>query len=509
MSQSEPSQTPLLEMRDIKKSFNHNEVLHGVHLTVNKGEIHALLGENGAGKSTLMNILGGVILANKGNIKLNGKEAIIQRPGDAIASGISFIHQELNVVNDLKVYENMFLGTEIRNRFGFLNVAEMCAKTKAVLDRLGVDIDPKATVRDLETSYKQMIEIARSLLKESKLIIMDEPTTSITDHEIEKLFQVMRSLRASGVSIIYISHKLKEVEAICDRYTVLRDGQFIETGSMKDVNLEHLTKLMVGKSINDNRLYQQRATGEPVLTVKDLSVDGLFQNINFTVRRGEIIGFTGLAGDGRTELFETIFGYRRKTTGDIAFKGKKLKVNHPKKALKAGIGLVPKNRKETAILKDLSVIQNMSISSLNHFEKLLFLSARKEKKVFDQYKTQLNIKVNNPNATIESLSGGNQQKVMISRWLEVNSELIIFDNPTQGIDVGAKNEIYQHIMRLAESGKAIIILSSEAPEILKVCDTIKVMFKGQMVATLNRDEATEEKIMGFATGSFKEGEAIG
>ncbi|WP_138420560.1 sugar ABC transporter ATP-binding protein [Aquibacillus sediminis] len=499
----------LLEMSGITKSFNQVEVLHGVDLTLNKGEIHALLGENGAGKSTLMNILGGVHQPNRGHIKIEGKEIKMESPRISQEQGISFIHQELNVVTDLTVYENMFLGSELRTKWGTLDVKEMCRQTEDIMLRLGVEISPKTYVRDLETSYKQMIEIAKSLLRRSNIIIMDEPTTSLTDNEVERLFGLMRSLKQSGVSIIYISHKLKEIKEVCDRYTVLRDGHFVGNGSMQEVDLEEITQLMVGKAVSTDAFYHEQTKGDPVLTVKHLTSEGNFHNINFTVSKGEVVGFTGLAGDGRTELFESIYGFRKKYSGDIEVNGHPVKIDHPKKGLQAGIGLVPKNRKENAIIKDLSVIENMSLSSMGNFERRGWIHSKTEREKFQHYKQQLNIKVHDPNRTIDSLSGGNQQKVVIAKWLEVNSDILIFDNPTQGIDVGAKNEIYQHIMNLADQGKAIIILSSEAPEVLRVCDRINIMFQGEITGRFHRDELTEEKIMEYATGSKREAENIG
>ncbi|MBB6453649.1 ribose transport system ATP-binding protein [Salirhabdus euzebyi] len=502
-------QDAILEMSGIKKSFNQVEVLHGVDLTLQKGEIHALLGENGAGKSTLMNILGGVHQPDEGQIKLNGQAINMENPRISQESGVSFIHQELNVVTDLTIYENMFLGSELRNKWGILNVKEMCRQTNEILAKLGVNINPKTYVRDLETSYKQMIEIAKALLRDSKIIIMDEPTSSLTDNEVERLFELMRSLKKSGVSIIYISHKLKEIQAVCDRYTILRDGYFVGNGYMKDTDLSNITQLMVGKSISTDAMYHKNGPGETVLNVKNLTSEGIFRNINFSIAKGEIVGFTGLAGDGRTELFESIFGFRKKYDGVIEVNGRQVNINHPRKAVKAGIGLVPKNRKENAIIKDLSVIENMSLSTMGHFEKNGLISSKNERAKFYEYKKQLNIKVHDPKVTIDSLSGGNQQKVVIAKWLEVNSDVIIFDNPTQGIDVGAKNEIYQHIMNLADEGKAIIILSSEAPEILRICDRINIMFQGEITGTFNRDDLTEEIIMEYATGSKREAESIG
>ncbi|MCM3611890.1 sugar ABC transporter ATP-binding protein [Planococcus sp. MERTA32b] len=500
---------PFMMMKSIDKSFNGVPVLKNVTLKVEKGEIHALLGENGAGKSTLMNILGGVHLPDNGSVYIDGEQVKMLNPRISQDQGISFIHQELNVVADLKVYENMFLGSELRNKAGFLKVEEMCRETHDVMATLGVDIDPKEYVRDLDTSYKQLIEIAKALLRKSRLIIMDEPTTSLAEHEVNRLFELMRSLKQSGVSIIYISHKLKEIKAVCDSYTVLRDGELVGTGSMEKENPETITKLMVGKAISQERFVHDNPFGPVIMEVKNLTSEGLFNNINFSLKKGEILGFTGLAGDGRTELFESLFGYRKKYSGEVRINGELVKIDHPRKALKAGIGFVPKNRKENAIIKDLSVIHNMSLSSMGNFESSGFLNDNLEKKRFQHYKDVLNIKVHNPQVTIDKLSGGNQQKVVIAKWLEANTDILIFDNPTQGIDVGAKQEIYQEIVALSEQGKAVIVLSSEAPEIIKICHSINVMYQGEITARFDGESADEEEIMQYATGSKREAKKIG
>ncbi|KAB2330634.1 sugar ABC transporter ATP-binding protein [Bacillus mesophilum] len=498
-----------LEMRNIKKSFNGVKVLKGVSLQVQKGEVHALLGENGAGKSTLMNILGGVHQPDSGSITIEGRDVKMSDPRESKANGVSFIHQELNVVPDLMVYENLFLGTEIKNKFGFLNVEEMCRQTADILGRLGVEIHPKNYVRELDNSYKQFIEIAKSLLHKSELIIMDEPTSSLADHEVERLFTFIRNLKETGVSIIYISHKLKEIEEICDRFTVLRDGELAGAGIVKEFKLDQITKLMVGKAISNERFEHKESQEAVLLEVNNLSSEGLYKNINFSVKAGEVVGFTGLAGDGRTELFESIFGYRKKYTGQIKVRGQVLKIDHPQKAVKAKIGFVPKNRKENAIIKDLSVIHNMSLSSLSKFNRNGLLDQSLERKRFRHYKDLLNIKVHDPNITIDKLSGGNQQKVMLAKWLEADPDILIFDNPTQGIDVGAKQEIYEQILALAAMGKAIIILSSEAPEILRLCQSIYVMYQGEIVSSFNGNRATEDMIMSYATGAKREDEQIG
>lgn len=493
----------VLQMKGIHKSFNGVPVLKGVDLSVKQGEIHALLGENGAGKSTLMNILGGILQPDSGEIVMDGQPVAMTDPRVSRQAGISFIHQELNVVADLAIYENLFLGAEWTDRFGFLRVEEMCRRTEELLGKLGVSLHPKSLVRDLEPSFKQIVEIAKSLLADAKLIIMDEPTTSLTAYEIDKLMDTMRSLRENGVSIIYISHKLKEVLRVCDRYTVLRDGHLAGTGRVSETDEAKLTRLMVGKSVENETYRRQHKTGEPCLEVRNLSGGKWFRRVHFSLKRGEILGFTGLAGDGRTELAEAIFGCRP-YTGDILVDGRVKKLRHPVQALAAGIGLVPKNRKENAIIKDMSILQNMSLTALSHFRRHGLIDGSKEIAAFERYREMLSIKAADPTLPIVSLSGGNQQKVVLAKWLEADPQILIFDNPTQGIDVGAKSEIYQIISGLADRGKSIIILSSELPEILRLCDRVIVMSQGEVAAVLPRQQADEETIMLYATGVKKE-----
>ncbi|QRG65333.1 sugar ABC transporter ATP-binding protein [Brevibacillus choshinensis] len=496
----------VLHMRGIEKAFNGVPVLKGVDFSLRKGEIHALLGENGAGKSTLMNILGGILQPDAGEISIENKRITMSEPRISQQAGIRFIHQELNVVADLTVYENIFLGAEWTDRFGFLRVEDMCKRTEELLGKMGASLHPKSLVRDLEPSFKQMVEIARALLTDAKIIIMDEPTTALTNYEIEHLMVTMRTLREGGVSIIYISHKLKEVLSVCDRYTVLRDGQLAGSGEVKDTNEEELTRLMVGKSVGHEAYHSSPTSSERLLEVRNLSSGKWFRDIQFSLAKGEILGFTGLAGDGRTELFETIFGCRP-YTGEILVKGQPHKLRHPRQALQAGIGLVPKNRKENAIIKDMSIKENLSLASLKHFQSRGLIDGSREVEAFERYRELLSIKVSDPNLPIISLSGGNQQKVVLAKWLEADPDILIFDNPTQGIDVGAKSEIYQIIAGLAQQGKAIIVLSSELPEIMKLCDRVMVMYQGEITGTLKREQVNEELIMLFATGVKKEEQA--
>ncbi|QGU96800.1 ATP-binding cassette domain-containing protein [Clostridium bovifaecis] len=490
-------------MMDVEKNFGSVEVLKNVNLKIKKGEIHALLGENGAGKSTLMNILGGIVTKDKGRIILNEREVEINNPFQAKKLGIGFIHQELNVINDLNIYENMFLGREVTKK-GFLYKEAMYKRSKEILESMDIGIDPATEASSLDTSYKQIVEIGRVLLEDARVIIMDEPTSSLTDKDIEKLFSIMKKLKNKGVSIIYISHKLKEVFSICDFYTVLRDGQITGEGLIKDIDEEAITKLMVGRSMADVEFYKVRNLKDEVLRVEDLSYIPSFKNISFSLRKGEILGFTGLTGDGRSELFQCIFGFRKGYSGKVFINGNEKLIGSTSQALKEKIGLVPKDRKENGIVKDMTVKENMSLASLKKLCGKIFINKDKEKELFNVFKKSINIKVESMDNLISNLSGGNQQKVILARWLQAEVDILILDNPTQGIDVCAKSEIYSIIMALAEKGKSIVVLSSEIPELLKVCDRIITMFHGEITGCISRESANEELIMQYSTGIRKE-----
>lgn len=495
----------VLEMKNIKKHFSGIYAVKGAALHLEKGEIHALLGENGAGKTTLMNVLGGVLQADEGEVILNGGPVKFLSPKESQNQGIAFIHQELNIINDLMVYENLFLGTELMTKWRKLDTRAMYDKTREILKTMQVTLDPKTMVRDLDASYKQIVEIAKALLINAKIIIMDEPTTSLTNVEIEHLFEVMRTLKQNGVSIIFISHKLKEVVTICDAYTVLRDGEVVANGKFgageKTVSVADLAKYMVGRDVMSADIYRQHELGEVILETKNLSCLSEFKDINFKLKRGEIAGFTGLLGDGRSELAQCIFGCKKNYTGEIRIKGKLRRINNPGRALQLGIGYVPRNRKENGIIKDLSIMENITLVMLKKYTKLLWLNHKKEKADCADEVKKLNIKISRLGNLITSLSGGNQQKVVLAKWLEAAPEILIFDNPTQGVDVGAKNEIYSIIMSLAEQGVGIIVMSSEPQEIFRICDRVYVMFHGDIRGILEREEITEENIMLLSTGS--------
>ena len=490
-----------LSMEKIYKSFGSNNVLTEVNFRLDAGEICALLGENGAGKSTLMNILGGVLRADSGQIILDGKPVSFASPVESLDAGIGFIHQELNLINDLTIYENMFI-THLPQKGMFLDARYMQKKTAELFERMNIDLDPCAMVRDLDASYKQIIEIGRALLQDASIIIMDEPTTSLTEPEIQRVFAMMRTLKEQGVGIIFISHKLGEVMEICDRYTVLRDGNMVASGKVSETDTRQLAAHMVGREVNTDTLVRDVKLGEEVLCLENLSDGKYFHDINLTVRAGEVLGITGLLGDGRSELFQTVFGAMgKKYSGQIRLLGKDIKISSTHQALEAGIAYLPRNRKENAIIKDMSILDNGSIVHLPKLLKnKLFIDFDKQEKLFARQVEELRIKMGTQYDLITSLSGGNQQKVVLAKWLMSDPKLLILDNPTQGVDVGAKEEIYNIIQRLAEQGVAIIVLSSEAQEVIRVCDRTLVLFHGRHAGELKGEEMTEHSIMYLATG---------
>lgn len=493
-----------LNMEDIIKKYGPVQVLKNVNLRVKKGDIHALLGENGAGKSTLMNVLGGVTECDGGRIYIDGSEVKFHKPLDSQEKGIAFIHQELNVVNDLAVYENMFLGYELHNKFRMLDAREMCRQTEKVFERMNVSVNPKAMVRDLQASYKQIIEIGRAILRDAQIIIMDEPTTSLTEPEVKNVFRVMKKLSETGTTIIFISHKLGEVVDFCDAYTVLRNGENVKEGRIEEngvkISTEEIAKHMVGRDVLGVQVYEEHKIGQRILEVKNVNVDRKLKDISFDLHRGEILGFTGLLGDGKEELARVLFGDLKKKSGHIFKDGKEIHFTSPAQAKNAKIGYLPDNRKENAIIKDLSVKENMTIVTLSEFCKRTKLNHKLEKKMALEYKDALNIKVENLENKITSLSGGNQQKVVLAKWMHANPDIMILSNPTQGVDVGAKNEIYSLIYKMAQSGTGVIVMSGEAEEVMKICDRTIIMYHGEIRGELSRAEVSQDSIMILSTG---------
>lgn len=491
-------------MQNICKSFGANNVLDDVDFHLEAGEICALLGENGAGKSTLMNILGGVLKADKGSVVIDGQERVFTTPVESLDAGIGFIHQELNLINDLTIYENMFI-THFPKKGVFLNAQQMQEKTAELFGRMNIELDPKEMVRDLDASYKQIVEICRALLQDASIIIMDEPTTSLTEPEIKRVFTMMRTLKEKGVSIIFISHKLNEVMEICDRYTVLRDGHMVASGKVADTSIRELAAHMVGHDVSTEVLQRDVKPGREMLRIENLSDGKHFNDISLCVCAGEVVGITGLLGDGRSELFQTVFGAMGKHyDGKIVLDGKEIHPKNTFQALEAGIAYLPRNRKENAILKDMTIIDNGSIVYLPKIKKGLFIDSEKQDSLFAKQVEELRIKMGDRFDLITSLSGGNQQKVVLAKWLMSNPKVLILDNPTQGVDVGAKEEIYTIIHRLAGEGVAVIVLSSEAQEIIRVCDRTLILFHGRENGELKGGDMTEQAIMYLATGGNQE-----
>ena len=497
-----------LSVRNISKSFGGGNVLDDVDFEINGGEICALLGENGAGKSTLMNIVGGVIQADTGEILIDGKKAVFPDPAASQNAGIAFIHQELNIVNDLTVYENVFLG-DFPKKGLFIDKKRMIRETAELFEQLGIAVEPQTMVSEIDASYKQLTEIARALRTDASLIIMDEPTASLTGAETERVFEIMRKLKERGIAMIFISHKLDEVMRICDRYTVLRNGKAVNSGNIADVSANDLAAFMVGHAVNGESTFITENCGDEILRLEDLSDGKNFENISLSLHRGEVLGITGLLGDGRSEIFGTVFGiYGKGYTGKIILDGKQIHPRAPHEAVSAGIAYLPKNRKENAIISDMTVLDNGTAVTLEDYCRGGFLDKTKQKTVFDGQVKNLRIKTSNTENLITSLSGGNQQKVVLAKWLTAEPKVLILDNPTQGVDVGAKEEIYSIIHTLAESGIGVIVLSSEGQEIMRLCKRAIVLRRGRIAAELCGGDITEKTMMLYATGAEKGAENL-
>lgn len=489
-----------LEMQGICKSFSGVRVLKDVCFDVEEGEICALLGENGAGKSTLMNVLGGVILPDSGKIFLDGNQVSFRNPAESLSAGIAFIHQELNLINDLTIYENMFIGREIKKKNGFLDAGAMRRQTQEIFDKMDFPLDPMAMVRDLDASYKQIVEIFRALMMNASIIIMDEPTVSLTDSEVSRVFDMMRTLKAHGVGIVFISHKLKEVMTICDRFTVLRDGVTVKAGPVSETTPDDLARYMVGHEIRMEAVQRQRRNKHEILRIEHLSDGTAFRDVSLTIHSGEVLGVTGLLGDGRSELFQTIFGVRGNYEGNIFVEGKPVHIVSAMQSRRLGIGYVPRNRKENGIIKDMNILENGSIVTLQEYRRHGLIDRVRQSKEFNRQVERLHIKLGKKSDLITSLSGGNQQKVVLAKWLNANPKVLVLDNPTQGVDVGAKEEIYSIILKLADAGVAVVVLSSEVHEIIRLCDRALVMYHGRVLGEVCDGTMNEHDIMRLATG---------
>lgn len=494
----------LLKIDSISKIFPGVKALDRVSFEVIHGEVHAIVGENGAGKSTLMNILSGVYTPDEGNVHFNNKEVRFVDPRQAQEAGIAMIHQELSLATNLSVMENIYIGRLKRNKFGFIDYPYMYEKCKNELKEAGIhNISPKQLVEDLSLSQMQMIEIVKALSLKSKLLIMDEPTASLTQKETETLMDIIKSLKNKGVSILYISHKMDEIFSITDVITVLRDGTYIKTIPTNQTTSQEIISLMVGRELKEIIKKEQLSKNlehskEPILKVENFSVGNKVKNVNFSLYKGEILALTGLVGAGRTELVQGIFGLEKGVKGDLFINGEKLIVKSPVDAIKLGIGLVPEGRKSQGLLMEMTVRENITISKLNSNSIQFFINKKQEIEDAENFVSSLSIKTPSIEQEVQYLSGGNQQKSIFSRWLLNKPKILILDEPTHGVDVGAKGEIYKIIHNLAKENVAIILISSELPEVLTMADRILVMNNGRVTKEMDIEEANQEKIMEYA-----------
>ena len=491
----------ILEMKDIVRTFPGVRALNGVDFRAKRGVVHALMGENGAGKSTLMKCLVGINPPDSGEIWLKGKKVQIQNPNEALKLGIAMIYQELNPVAERSVMENIWLGREpmLSKLPLFVDHKEMYKKTKELLENLEINIEPKVKVKELSVAKMQMIEIAKAISYNADVVIMDEPTSSLTPNEVAHLFSMIQKLKNRGVAVIYITHKMEEIFNIADEVTVLRDGNHILTKPISEMTIDSLITAMVGRYLTDMFPKMQSQIGDVKLSVRHLEVPGLLHDISFDVRKGEILGVAGLVGAGRTELMETLFGLRRKSSGEIFIDGEKVEIRSPSDAINTGIGFLTEDRRLNGIIPVLSVQMNIILANIKNYSKLkIFLDLKTMQNDCEKYKERLKIRTPSLEALIQNLSGGNQQKVLVARWLLTNPDILILDEPTRGIDVGAKAEIHTIITKLACEGKSIIMVSSEMPEILGMSDRILVMSHGQITAILDRKDANQEIIMRYA-----------
>ena len=492
----------ILEMRNVNKRFGHVSVLNNMQIHIRKGEVHALMGENGAGKSTLMKILAGVYSPDSGEICLEGKPIKIPNPIEARKAGISLIYQELSVASNLTVAENVYMGSE-PTKHGCVDYQTMNVKTDAILKKLGAHFNSTTRAANLSIADQQQIEIARALTHQSRILIMDEPTAALSDRETNALFTLIKQLRDQGLAIVYISHRMKEVYELAQRVSVIRDGYFIE--ELDHVDPNKIVSLMVGREMTGfyhKETQTNKCFGPDVIKINHMAKLPLIKDVSFSVRRGEIVGLSGLVGAGRTELARLIFGADKANSGEIFIHDQLIKINSPRDAIQAGIGYLPEDRKCQGLFLELSVLANSQMSVLNKRSSMGILKHPMLEKRTQQLIKELNIKVNNTQSTVVGLSGGNQQKVLLAHWLEIKPKVLILDEPTRGVDVGAKIEIYKIIQKLADEGVAIICISSELPEIIGLADRVLVMREGQIVGEITDTHAiTQENIMAFATGA--------
>ena len=499
----------LLDIKGLEKTFPGVRALKGVNLTVNKGEIHALMGENGAGKSTLIKVLTGIYQKNGGTICFDGEEINARTPIEANEKGISTIYQELNLVLFQTVYENLFLGREPRTKFGSIDRKAMISEAKRILEELGIEIDVTRPLKNYSTAIQQMVAIARAVSINAKLVIMDEPTSSLDTHEVQELFRIIRQLKSKGISVIFISHKLDEIFEICDRLTVFKDGEYVGDYDIGELNQLKLISLMVGKDtveLERNKQGYEFANAKVIAEMKDIRQGMRLNGINIEIKQGEVVGLAGLLGSGRTELAQVLFGSGMPDNGEIFWWGEKAGIHSPADAIKKGMGFCTEDRKTEGIIPHLSVRENITIALLPKLNSFGFVKTKEQDEIVRSYIDRLKIKTPTPEQAICNLSGGNQQKVLLARWMCMNPKLMILDEPTRGIDVGAKAEIEQLIQEFSKSGISVLMISSEIAELERNCDRIIVMREGRVIGELAGDQISQDKVMEtIARGSESEG----
>ena len=489
-----------IEMRGIDKAFGTNQVLKNAGFELRDGEIHALMGENGAGKSTLMKILTGVYTRDAGTVTVDGQEVVYKSPQEAEKAGIVFIYQELNVLFDLTVEENLFMGKEITKAFGVCDKKAMRQKAQEIMDKMGVNIPVNAVMSDLSVGQQQMVEICKALMVNAKVLIMDEPTAALTESETEVLFEVIESLKKKGVSIVYISHRMEEIFRLCDRITILRDGQYVGTENIRDITMDGVVQMMIGREIGERYPQRDVTIGEEVIRVEGLTHEKLFRDVSFSVRAGEVLGVSGLMGAGRTEIMQAIFGNLPTVSGKIFIEGKEVHIKNPKQAIEAGIGFITEDRKTEGLLLEKSIAENIELCNLEKVSKKTVLSKAKGDALVKRAIEEFRIRCFGPDHECHNLSGGNQQKVVLAKWIYTDPKILILDEPTRGVDIGAKKEIYSVINDMAAKGVAVIMVSSELPEVLGMSDRIMVVHEGQVTGIIDGKTADQTKVMTLATG---------
>ncbi|PWJ15816.1 sugar ABC transporter ATP-binding protein [Jannaschia seohaensis] len=491
---------PVLRLEGIVKTFPGVRALDGLSFDVLPGEVHALMGENGAGKSTSMKVLGGIYQPDEGAIIMGDEQVVMNGPLEAKAKGIVFIHQELSLAEELSVAENIYLGELPRKSFGRVDWALLYERTDAILKKLKVGFNARTRVGDLSIANQQMVEIARALTVDAKAVIFDEPTASLTDAEKVVLFDVIADLQAEGVGIIYISHRMEEIFKITDRITVLRDGQYVGTVETKNTDEERVTQMMIGRKLDLSRNVSHHELGNVALEVRGLSCGKLYSDVSFEVRRGEVLGFYGLVGAGRTEIAETLFGLREPSAGQILLDGEEVRISSPADAIARGISLVPEDRKGQGLVLGMNCRDNMTLPQVDDLKAGPFMAEGAEVAIFDQYRDKLDIRTPGWKQRVGNLSGGNQQKIVIGKWLSMHPNVLIVDEPTRGIDVGSKSEIHKLLRGLAAQGYAVIVISSEMPEVLHVSDRIVAMYSGRVMRTFTSEEVTEDNLIQAISG---------